>query len=84
VSAGARVIGVNTRDLATLEVDPAMVGKLRPLIPDGIVVVGESGVKSRADVEDLDGVGVDAVLVGEAVMRAPDPSQKIRELLGNS
>lgn len=84
VSAGARVIGVNTRDLATLVVDPAMVGRLRPLIPDGIVVVGESGVKSRADVQDLESVGVDAVLVGEAVMRAPDPAAKIRELLGNS
>jgi indole-3-glycerol phosphate synthase len=82
VTAGARVIGVNTRDLATLEVDPAMVGKLRPLIPEGVLVVGESGVSTRADVIDLEAVGVDAVLVGEAVMRAPDPAAKIGELLG--
>ncbi len=82
VDAGARLIGVNTRDLATLEVDPAMVGKLRPSIPGGILVVGESGVATRADVEELEAAGVDAILVGEAILRAPDPAAKIRDLLG--
>jgi indole-3-glycerol phosphate synthase len=82
VEAGARIIGINTRDLATLTVDPETVAKLRPLVPDGRLVVGESGVATRADVQALESVGVDAVLVGEAVMRAPDPSAKIRELLG--
>ena len=82
VLAGARIVGINTRDLATLEVDPEVVAKLRPLVPDGVVTVGESGVKTRADVEALEAAGVDAVLVGEAVMRAPDPAAKIRELLG--
>lgn len=80
--AGARVVGVNTRDLATLTVDPAIVAKLRPLIPEGTLVVGESGVSTRTDVEELEGAGVDAVLVGEAIMRAPDPAAKIGELLG--
>lgn len=83
VDAGAGLIGVNTRDLATLEVDPAVVGKLRPSIPDGVLVVGESGVATRADVEELEAAGVDAILVGEAIMRARDPAAKIRELLGS-
>jgi indole-3-glycerol phosphate synthase len=82
VQAGARLVGINTRNLSTLEVDPAMVGKLRPLVPDGILVVGESGVATREDVLDMEAAGVDAILVGEAVMRAPDPAAKIRELLG--
>ena len=82
VDAGARIIGINTRNLATLDVDPATVGKLRSLVPDGITVVGESGVSSRADVVAMESAGVDAVLVGEALMRAPDPAAKIRELLG--
>lgn len=82
VQAGARLIGINTRDLATLEVDPAMVAKLRPLVPEGVLVVGESGVSTRDDVREMEAAGVDAILVGEAVMRAPDPADKIRELLG--
>jgi indole-3-glycerol phosphate synthase len=82
VVAGARIVGINTRDLATLEVDPEVVAKLRPLVPDGVLTVGESGVKTRTDVEALEAVGVDAVLVGETVMRAADPAAKIRELLG--
>jgi indole-3-glycerol phosphate synthase len=63
-------------------VDPTVVAELAPLIPDGAIVVGESGVKSRADVEAMRDAGCDAVLVGETVMRAPDPAAKIRELLG--
>jgi len=82
--AGAKIVGINTRDLATLAVDPEVVAKLRPLVPEGRIVVGESGVKTRADVEALEAAGVDAVLVGEAVMRASDPAAMIRELLGNS
>jgi indole-3-glycerol phosphate synthase len=83
VEAGARVVGINTRNLATLAVDPEMVAKLRGAVPDGITVVGESGVTSRADVVAMESGGVDAVLVGEALMRAADPAAKIRELLGD-
>lgn len=83
VDSGARVIGINTRDLATLEVDSATVGRLRRMIPDGVIVVGESGVKERIDVESMERVGCDAVLVGEALVRARDPAAKIRELLGH-
>jgi len=82
VDAGARIIGINTRNLATLEVDPEMVAKLRGAIPDDMTVVGESGITSRADVAAMEAADVDAVLVGEALMRAPDPGAKIRELLG--
>ena len=82
VQAGARVVGINTRDLTTLAVDPATVAKLRPLVPEGILVVGESGVATRDDAREMASAGVDAILVGEAVMRAPDPAAKIRELLG--
>jgi len=80
--AGARVVGINTRDLATLRVDPTVVARLRPFAPQGALVVGESGVSVRADVVRLEGVGCDAVLVGEALVRAPDPAAKVRELLG--
>ena len=80
--AGARIVGINTRDLSTLAVDAAVFAKVRPLVPEGVVVVAESGVTTRADVEALESEGTDAVLVGEAVMRAGDPAAKIRELLG--
>lgn len=82
LAAGARVVGINIRDLATLEVDPGVVKELRPLVPEGVVVVAESGVSTRADVEALEAAGCDAVLVGEALMRASDPAAKVRELLG--
>lgn len=82
--AGARLIGINTRDLSTLEVDPSTVATLRPLIPDGVAVVGESGVATRGDVALLEKVGVDGVLVGEALMRSSDPAGTIRELLGEA
>jgi len=82
VDAGARIVGINTRNLATLEVDPAVVEKVRASVPDGVTLVGESGVTSRPDVETMLSIGVDAVLIGEALMRASDPEAKVRELLG--
>lgn len=84
VVGGARIVGINTRNLATLEVDPGLIAELRPLVPDHVRVVGESGVATRSDVEALEAIGVDAVLVGEALMRAPDPAAKVRELLGDA
>lgn len=79
--AGASLIGVNHRDLTTFEVDPDRTAKLVPLMPDGATVVALSGVKERADVERLTDAGADAVLVGEALVTAPDPAAKIGELL---
>jgi indole-3-glycerol phosphate synthase len=79
--AGASLIGVNHRDLATFEVDTDRTAKLVPLMPDGATVVALSGVGRRADVERLAAAGAHAVLVGEAVVTAGDPAAKIRELL---
>ena len=79
---GAEIIGINNRDLGTLEVDLGTAGKVLPYIPAGTVVVSESGVTGREQVDRLEEMGVDAVLVGEVLMRAEDPEAKIRELLG--
>jgi len=77
----AQIIGINNRDLRTFEVDLALTERLRPLIPDDRVVVAESGVDTRADVERLRALGVHAVLIGEALVTADDPAAKIGELL---
>ncbi len=79
---GASIIGVNNRDLATLQVDTARAFELRRQIPDGTLVVAESGLSHRAELEQLATAGVDAVLVGEALMRAPDIEAACRELTG--
>ena len=84
LSAGARIIGVNNRNLADFTVDTGNSCKLRELVPDGVLFVSESGVSSREDTEKLEKVGADAVLVGEALMRAPDIAAKLRELKGGS
>jgi indole-3-glycerol phosphate synthase len=79
---GARIIGINNRDLTTLEVDTERTFGLLPAIPDGTLVVAESGFRTRAQLERLDAAGVDAVLVGEALMRAPDIEAACRALTG--
>jgi len=78
----AQVIGINNRDLRTFEVSLETTGRLRPLVPADRLVVSESGIKGRADMERLQAWGVNAALVGEALMTAPDVGAKIRELLG--
>jgi indole-3-glycerol phosphate synthase len=80
VGAGARVVGVNHRDLRTFEVDLSLSGRLRPLLPPGVVLVAESGIHTAEDARRMRGAGVDAILVGEALMRSPDPAAKVREL----
>lgn len=82
VSAGARVIGVNNRNLSDFTVDTDNSRRLRELVPDGVLFVSESGVRSREDTARLEAAGCDAVLVGEALMRAPDIAAKLRELKG--
>jgi indole-3-glycerol phosphate synthase len=79
---GPQLIGINHRDLATFEVDPDRTAKLAPLIPDGCTIVALSGLEAREEVEALRAAGADAVLVGESLVRAPDPAAKITELLG--
>ncbi len=81
LAADAQIIGINNRDLRTFEVDLAVSERLRPLIPADRVVVAESGIHTRADVERLRALGVNAVLIGEALVTAEDAGAKIRELL---
>jgi len=81
LAAGAEIIGINNRDLRTFEVDLATTERLRPLVPLDKVVVSESGIFSRADVERLARAGVHAVLVGEALVTSSDVRAKLRELI---
>jgi len=77
----AEIIGINNRDLNTFTVDITTTRRLRPLIPEERIVVSESGIKSKRDIERLGKWGVDAVLVGEALVTAGDVIAKMRELL---
>jgi indole-3-glycerol phosphate synthase len=80
VMAGAALIGINNRDLTTLQVDIRTTYALLPRVPNGTVVVAESGFRSRAELDELVDAGVDAVLVGEALMRSPDIEAACRAL----
>ncbi len=79
---GARVIGVNNRNLKDFSVDTENSRRLRQLIPGDVLFVSESGVKTAEDVKALREIGADAVLVGETLMRASDKTEKLRELRG--
>lgn len=81
LQSGARIIGINNRDLNTFKVDIATTKRLRPLILPDRIVVSESGIKDRRDIEKLREWGVDAVLIGEAFMSAPDIAARMKELL---
>jgi indole-3-glycerol phosphate synthase len=82
IACGATLIGVNHRDLKTFTIDMSLTAAVAPLMPAGTVLVGESGIKTRADVRALADAGAHAVLVGEQLMRAPSPGGALRELLG--
>ena len=79
VSVGADIIGVNVRNLKTLEIDRGVFAELAHLIPAGTVVIAESGMRDTADVADYAGSGAQAVLVGEALVRHSDPATTIAE-----
>ena len=80
LNAGARVVGVNNRDLRDFTVDTGNSARLRSLIPDDVLYVSESGVKTAEDVAQLRAMGADAVLIGETLMRADDKTAKLAEL----
>lgn len=84
VRLGARMIGVNNRNLKDFTVDTDNSKRLRELIPSNILFVSESGVKTASDVEKLREIGADAVLIGETLMRASDKTAKLSELKGRS
>jgi indole-3-glycerol phosphate synthase len=80
IAAGATLIGVNQRDLATFTVDRDLAAKLRPSMPDGAVTVAESGVRDRSDAEALAAAGYDAILVGESLVTSTDPGAALQDL----
>jgi len=81
VAVGADIIGVNNRDLRSFTVDRELAIRLRPSIPADRIVVAESGIRNGADIARLRDAGVDAILVGETLMRAHDPAAVLRGLL---
>jgi indole-3-glycerol phosphate synthase len=82
VAAGATLIGINNRDLRTFVTSLTTAERLRPLVPAGTLTVAESGIETAADVTRMTRAGYDAVLVGESLMRAPDPGAALLGLLG--
>ena len=84
VSAGAEIIGVNNRNLKDFSVDFDNAARLRDLIPPACVYVAESGVRTPADVARLKQIGADAVLIGETLMKSPDPAEALRSLKGGA
>jgi indole-3-glycerol phosphate synthase len=83
LEAGAEVIGINNRNLDDGSVDVANTYELMPDVPAGKTAVAESGISARQELEELDRVGVDAVLIGTTLMAAADPEAKVRELTGS-
>jgi indole-3-glycerol phosphate synthase len=81
---GATLVGVNNRDLRTMTTDLDHVLRLRDRVPEECVLVAESGIRTRADVERLESAGIDAMLVGESLLKAADPGRAAAELLGRS
>jgi len=84
VRAGARIIGVNNRNLKTLEVNLATSFKLRAKMPRGCIAISESGIRTGADLRRLSEAGFDAALIGEHLMTQPDPGQALCQLLAES
>ncbi len=80
VGSGSNLVGVNNRDLVSLQVDLAVAESLRTLIPDGVTAVAESGVRVRDDIERLRQAGYEAFLVGSSLMEADDPATQLRRL----
>ena len=84
LASGAAIIGVNNRSLKDFTVDTANSRRLRSLLPPEVRFVSESGVRSPTDVQALREIGADAVLVGEALMRAPDKAAMLARLKGEA
>ncbi len=79
---GATLVGVNNRDLKTMTTDIDHVLRIRERVPDDVALVAESGIRTRADVERLAAAGIDAMLVGESLLKEPDPGRAAAALLG--
>ena len=82
INAGARIIGVNNRNLKDFTVNPDNSRRMRELVPENIIFDSESGVKTSEDIDLLRKIGADAVLIGETLMKSGDKKQKLKELRG--
>ena len=82
VDVGAEIIGINNRDLRTFSTDLSVTERIAPLVPRGKQIVSESGIFTRGHIRQMNKVRVNAVLVGEALVTAPDVGEKVRELTG--
>lgn len=82
VDSGARVIGINNRDLNTFETDFNRAARMRKLLPEGVIAVSESGITGPKDMATIGSLGFDAALVGEAVVSAPSPERAVAQLKG--
>jgi len=82
LEANPTIVGVNSRNLKTLDVDPRAFDQLLPMIPSGVIKVAESGISERSEVAHVEELGADAILVGETLVRAGDPIAAISRLLG--
>jgi indole-3-glycerol phosphate synthase len=81
LDAGAHIIGVNNRDLDTLTTDVTLAPRLRRMVPSDRLFVAESGISTPDQIRTLADAGVDAVLIGESLLRSPDPGARLRELV---
>ncbi|MFY9325302.1 MAG: indole-3-glycerol phosphate synthase TrpC [Candidatus Nanopelagicales bacterium] len=81
MDAGAKIIGINSRNLKTLEIDPETFARLAPLINNGAVKIAESGISGPRDLMNYANLGADAVLVGESLVKAADPRLAVHELV---
>lgn len=84
LGAGARIVGINNRDLKNFEVDFAVTENLARLLPPGITAICESGIDSTAQIRRVEAWGIHVFLIGESLMRAPEPGKRLRELLEES
>ena len=84
LKADAHIIGINNRDLSTFEVDINTTLELKKIVPGGCVLVSESGIRTREEVQRLEDSGIDAVLIGEAIVTSNNVRGTINELLGNA
>jgi indole-3-glycerol phosphate synthase len=82
LTAGARVIGINSRNLRTFEMFPDRALELAPLAPPGVTLVVASGIKTREDIERYEATGIKGFLIGETLVREADPGKKLREFIG--
>lgn len=84
LDAGGRIIGINNRDLRTFEVDLGVTTRLSRNIPEGVIVIAESGISSGADIRKLGEHGVHVFLIGETFMKAPDPGLELSKLISSA